>query len=109
MTARETMAHQPTCFETELARALDQRNDEPPMGDFVTRFERFIDDPSSARCKRVTAGARSTTWTTPGSGGRGTSTRGSWSASLGPSDQEDELPLTGDWFYKRRGCERSPR
>ena len=157
MIARETLSHAPACFETELARALEQRNDQAPTGDFVTRFEKFIDDPSSTawqrseerggicepwhvkrtdtgfaffrdrtekkittvhseatfsydpRCKRVTAGAQSTTWTTPGHGGRGTSHRGSWSASVGPSTLEDELPLTGEWFYTRRGCERSPR
>lgn len=143
MIARETMAHEPTCFETEFARAVEQRQDEAPKGDFVTRFETFIDDPSSswhvkrtdtgfvffrdrtekkittvhseasftydARCKRVTTGFRSTSWTTPGSGGRTSSTASSYSASLAPAEHEDGLPITGDWFYTRRGRERSPR
>ena len=52
--APASAAHAATCFESALAKAVAQRKDDVPSGDFVTRFDAFIDDASS------TAWARST-------------------------------------------------
>jgi hypothetical protein len=47
-----TTAHDPSCFEASLLKAVDQRKDEVPKGEFVTRFEAFIDDASSTAWQR---------------------------------------------------------
>lgn len=56
--APATMAREPTCFEAALAKAVDQRKDEVPKGEFVTRFESFIDEPTSTAWQRSTEAGR---------------------------------------------------